>query len=539
MICARIPPLALFIAICSVGSAQTGSIRGRVLESITNQPIAKATVRLELDYPERRTAVATTSTTGTYEFLNLPAGRYRLFAGKNGFLGLAYGTTNTAQAGTFLQLADGESLGEILFRLPKVSSIFGTVVDMDGDPVSASISLLKYRYWRGKKELAQFGHAQSDQRGNYRIQNLQSGTYYLLANTSSGQLEMRVTNEPMTGQRAVVPTYFPDAAGAEEARPIELAAGVDAHADIRVRTAAYGSMKPQVSLPAGLSEQGNGVQIQVRSQVGHSINQFGFPVGQPIPNVQVPEGEYEIAAWLDQGAKSYRDRQKVNIRAEEEVSVALQLRDVIQIPCVVKVEGPGAEAYKEFQIRLDPPTPTSSNVRPNTTWKQGRDCKLAGIEPGIWDISIFPLPPELYIRAMTWKGKDVLNEEMDVQESSSDPLTIVLSTRSAELVVDVEKSPAKQVQPAIVLLAPKIHEMATLGLYQAQYTDGDGKVRFHGIRPGAYRVFAFEELQPGAWNDPEFLKPYAAMAAPVTLVESQKATLPAKRIAAAQAGGRP
>jgi hypothetical protein len=537
MICARKRRLALFITICSVGSAQTGSIRGRVLNATTNQPITRATVRLELDYPERRTAVATTSSAGTYEFLNLPAGRYRLFAGGNGFLGLAYGTANTAQPGTFLQLADGESLDEILFRLPKVSSISGIVVDADGDPVSASISLLKYQYWRGKKQLMQFGHAQSDTRGNYRIPNLQRGTYYLLANTS-GQLEIRLANEPLTGQRAVVPTYFPDVADAEEARPIELAAGDDARADIRVRTAPYGSVTVQASPPAGIPEEGSWVQIEIRSLVGHSSNQLGFPVAQPVSQVQVPEGEYEIVARLDQGPKSYREKQKVSVRAGQETAVSLHLRDVLQIPCAVKVEGPGAEAYKEFQIRLDPPTSTSRVARPNTTWKHGSECKLTGIEPGIWDISIFPLPPELYIQAMTWKGKDVLNEEMNIQESSSDPLTIVLSTRSAELVVDVEKSSAKQVQPAIVLLAPKVHDMATLSLYQAQYTDGDGRVRFRGIRPGAYRVFAFRELQPGSWNDPEFLKPYSAMAAPVALAESQKATMAAKRIATGQAEGR-
>jgi hypothetical protein len=44
------------------------------------------------------------------------------------------------------------------------------------------------------------------------------------------------------------------------------------------------------------------------------------------------------------------------------------------------------------------------------------------------------------------------------------------------------------------------------------------------LSPGPYNVFAFEDLAPDAYLDPEFLKPFAKWGQPVELREGQTAS---------------
>jgi hypothetical protein len=39
-----------------------------------------------------------------------------------------------------------------------------------------------------------------------------------------------------------------------------------------------------------------------------------------------------------------------------------------------------------------------------------------------------------------------------------------------------------------------------------QSVDDDGNFKIAGLRPGTYKLFAWEEVDDGAWQDPEFRK---------------------------------
>ena len=44
--------------------------------------------------------------------------------------------------------------------------------------------------------------------------------------------------------------------------------------------------------------------------------------------------------------------------------------------------------------------------------------------------------------------------------------------------------------------------------YKNAATDQYGHFNIKGIAPGNYKLFAWEDVEPGAAEDPEFLKPY-------------------------------
>ena len=79
-----------------------------------------------------------TDDSGVFDLTELPAGRYTLTVSKSGFVALSYGQRRPLQAGTPLQLADGQQLKGVEFRLPRggvivaaeIARILGRPVDV-------------------------------------------------------------------------------------------------------------------------------------------------------------------------------------------------------------------------------------------------------------------------------------------------------------------------------------------------------------------------------------------------------------------------
>jgi hypothetical protein len=158
-----------------------GRIAGRVLTADTGRPVARARVFINAaEVPGGRGTQ--TDADGTYEFTELPAGRYTVNVSKTGFITLSYGQRRPLQAGTPLQLADGQQLGGIDFRLPRGSVIAGHLMDESGDPMPGiSVQVMRYQYAQGNRQLVPAGTAQTDDQGAYRVWGLNPGEYYVSA----------------------------------------------------------------------------------------------------------------------------------------------------------------------------------------------------------------------------------------------------------------------------------------------------------------------------------------------------------------------
>src|SRR5438477_43963 len=103
-----------------------GRITGRILASDNGRPVKRARVSISAaELPGGRGVL--TDDTGVFDFMELPAGRYTMTVSKSGFVSLSYGQRRPLMAGTPLQLADGQQLKGIEFRLPRGSVISGHV----------------------------------------------------------------------------------------------------------------------------------------------------------------------------------------------------------------------------------------------------------------------------------------------------------------------------------------------------------------------------------------------------------------------------
>jgi protocatechuate 3,4-dioxygenase beta subunit len=89
-------------------------------------------------------------------------------------------------------------------------------------------------------------------------------------------------------------------------------------------------------------------------------------------------------------------------------------------------------------------------------------------------------------------------------------------------VVDEQGNPAPGARVALVP-APTLRSRTDL--YRTTITDQYGNYTLGGIVPGEYKLFAWQDAPAGAYEDPDFLRPFEGDGVPVTVLERGQLTL--------------
>ncbi len=157
----------------------TASIAGQVVLD-SGSPVRRAEVRLSGAGLGLRSTF--TGDRGEYSFPALPAGRFTLTASRPGYVTIAYGAKQPGRQGTPIQLSNGQQLDRVNVTLPRGSVITGTVVDDHGEPApNTEVRVYRYAFLNGTKALQAAGGDETDDRGIYRIFDLEPGDYVVSA----------------------------------------------------------------------------------------------------------------------------------------------------------------------------------------------------------------------------------------------------------------------------------------------------------------------------------------------------------------------
>ncbi|HEY3883913.1 MAG TPA: carboxypeptidase-like regulatory domain-containing protein, partial [Vicinamibacterales bacterium] len=168
----------------------TAAIAGRVVTADTGHPIKRA--RVVIAGSGRGGQSTITDEQGTFGVTGLAAGSYTISASKAGFVDAIYGQRHPLQAGTPVNLADGQQLNNIDLRLIRGGVITGRIADEDGEPlVRAHVTVERYQYVRGERQLTMAGNITSDDRGEYRVFGLPPGDYFVSAISSDADMSPR------------------------------------------------------------------------------------------------------------------------------------------------------------------------------------------------------------------------------------------------------------------------------------------------------------------------------------------------------------
>jgi len=205
-------------------AAGTAIIRGRVVSADNGMPVRRAQVRAQAG-ELRANRLVSTDAQGRFEFKDLPAGRWNLTASKAGYMTLRYGQKRSFEAGSPIEISDGQVMERADFALPKGAAVTGHIFDEYGDPVAnARVQVLRYQTVQGQRRLNPAGGGdQTDDTGSYRIYGLAPGDYYISATLRAGNGPFIDDNNSDTTSYAS--TYYPGTGSVTEAQRITLGVG--------------------------------------------------------------------------------------------------------------------------------------------------------------------------------------------------------------------------------------------------------------------------------------------------------------------------
>jgi hypothetical protein len=545
-------------------SVPSGSISGRVTDASTGAGLHRAEVRIHVDDDNNTWGSAPTDSAGRYTLRALPPGKYRIDVSKPRYQGVSYGASRAGSSGQVIVLAAGETKSGVDFALSRYGVITGTVYGLDGEPMpQANVNALAWRQARGKRAWTPAGWAQTDDHGHFRLAGLAEGEYLIdcmAMGARFGNVNPGDGQPPLT----YAATYAPGTAQRDEARRLRVTAGEEtADADIRLLAVTPATLTVRATAPVALPEAepagGSGgvapdgpaevrrppraarnaplVQCHIMSlvdrQAGATNWGGGFPLGQQWQFPNAEPGRYEIYASLTVGAQLYAARETRDVDGETELT--LDLKPAIELQGRLKLEGGGK--VSGGQIHLSPGDGFFVGEAPHADVHADGTFVLKNVPPGVWDISVQPMPKGAYYQAM-WLGAagaqrmDVLRKEMTITAESVGPLEIVLGDAAAEVTGRVEGGLARS-----VLAVPGGENAGIEAFTGTAEVDDQGNFHLRGLRPGVYSLYAFEDLPAGAWLEPGFLAAVAEYSVTLELGESARENvtltpIPARRVAA-------
>jgi len=537
----------------SAAPQPTGRITGRVLASDTGRAVRRARVLLNAsELPGGRGVL--TDDNGLFDFIELPAGRYTLGVSKSGFVAISYGQRRPLQPGTPLQLADGQTIRGIEFRLPPGSVIAGHVFDETGDPLpGATVRILQYRFTQGARQLVPAGASQTDDRGEYRVWGLNPGDYYVSAVARNftppggpmggrfgGPFAGRGGPPPNIGgtappdgrgnapeQTGYAPTYFPGVDSVAQARPVTV--GLSAQAlDID-----FGVMLVQTSRVTGrvISSEGEPVstgnitlfpegQQTGRQGAGAGFNaRIQWDGGFTITNV--PPGRYILRARGDDWEVPQFAVTPVTISGPEVSGLNVMLAEGGTISGSLTFERSQLVPPDPTQFRVTAPSADGGALGPQQNVRVGQDGRfsLAGVPVGAhWIRS--QTPRGWMLKSVTVDGRDVTDVPVDIgsgQQLSS--VSIVFTDKISEIngvVADARGTPMTEFTMLAFPTDNALWHPQSRQIMTAR-PDQNGRYQLRGLPPGEYLLAPVDPTESGEWFDPAYLDEHRAGAVRVTL----------------------
>jgi hypothetical protein len=546
----------------------TSSIEGTVVRIGTNEVLSKATVELvRVGVPGSLTT--TTESDGRFYFPNIPSGTYRLLSRRDGYWNAEFGQRWVDGPGQSLTLSPGLQLRDVPLVMTPGGVITGRIIGRDGRPLAgARVRAMKPWIQENQRQLRVVQEVVANDLGEFRLIWLLPGLYYISATfvdfSPAGQASQliidpdaaaglangtRSVSRPVTSRplgnglednETYTPIYFPSTLESDKAIAIELKQGEEYRgADINVspvRTfhvrgtvtnlppppnpAPRGGNAPVPPVPgAGARGAQTAVRLtptspngtQYATQANGETGQFDFP--------KVIAGGYVAYLFID----GLTVRTPVEVRNGDVDGLSLPIASGIDIPVNITFEGTPPQNMPSVANLIPTlwrnPTLLGAPSMPATA---GSPPVLRNIAPGSYHVYLQPLLPPLqganpvtivgawqgaYIKSMRMGDVDVF-DGLRLERQPDVPLDIVIAANPGTLDGQVLNEVRQPIAGAYVTLFANnpADRLYRTDMYKVTGTDNQGRFQLAGLRPGDYRVFAWENIERGTWIDSTFLR---------------------------------
>jgi hypothetical protein len=525
--------LACVFAIpCAYGqTASIAVVDGTVSNKLTGTPVKSAHVIYVRTGPEagQQSPISSDTDAAGHFSLQLGPGAYRLWVERNGYARQNYGALSPVGEGSSLTLAPGQQVHDVAFQVVPLGAIAGRVLDEDGEPIQGvGIQVLRFNYANGHRQLISIGGSTSNDRGEYRVYGLPAARYLLLASLPNGPMSRPVEAAALVPevQDPYSSLYYPGVPDVDSASLISLGEGNElADMDFHLRKVHAITVRGRL---AGAVEKLSASQIQV--VLAHNENGVASYIDRVPGVVDTNTGRFEIrgvspgsyfivASELSNQPSGGRIPIEISPTAvPEQASVPLSY--AFDILGTVELEGAPRGSMANLIVRLQPAEGLTLGPQPWSRVANDGNIRLSGVTPGLWRIVLESLPGDLWIKTESFAGNEIPAGEFTASESTRGHLRIVLAANGAQIsgTVTSDNQPAR----ATVVLAPASPELKGFHqFYRVTNATEHGTFTIKGVRPGSYMLFAFQEIEPFAWFDPDLLQTVESMGEPVVVNKSE------------------
>ncbi|MBK9169003.1 MAG: carboxypeptidase regulatory-like domain-containing protein [Bryobacterales bacterium] len=480
-------------------------VAGTVKDALTGAGIAGVVVYL---FPCDGRLLLTTRSRADGEFAieEVEPGCYRLRLATMyvPYAGASESKGSERQGATFW-LAPGEERAGLDFKLEPGAAVAGRVLDEESEPVpELSVMLLRTVYDDGTRRLLGTRGAKTDERGAFRVSLVPAGRYFVYVHGPA------LTRDPgdAEGGRYAGGYYYPGVATFDGAVAIEVGARDElAGIDLRLKRGRVATVRGNVTPATALTQKVSlwlvpdewlanfGRVTQLPAQGGR----FEFPAVAPgrYRLVNHDPGTSELA--LDVGERNLD---------EIEVVVGDHAR------CTVEVSAEEADnlSFSTMGVALV----NIKNSRHHPLYGMTMRANLD--EGGRTEVTVSPgnrvhfafsgLPETAYIKAARTDGADVLEEGFEPVNNLPVRIEVLVSNKAGQTTGVVKDEDGEPVPAATVVMIPEFRRRNTVRFVRWTATDEKGFYRIGSLEPGEYKVYAWTDVEPHRWNDPEFLRPY-------------------------------
>jgi hypothetical protein len=460
-----------------------GSIEGTVTNSVTHQPIKKATVTL---YGMGQ-LLAVTDEAGHFAFRQLPKGMYTVQAQSS-----AFPQQNGIPKIARINLNEEEAKTSVDLTLTPGGTINGRTVDEEGNAMAGcNIGAMEVDATSGVRRLNMRMSGNTDDRGEFHLTNVPKGKYYVIARCFSNiplpHAFLRRGPDTEIPTLSYDPVLYPSSTDLAGATAVSVAPGADVSGlEFRMTPAAGATVRGRV----GSSEPeapGGFVQVMLipedpalrdvrrkNAMYNRQTGAFRFE--------HVPPGSYEVIAITRGPDATLMARSTVVVGTGEIKPVELLLEHSQSVKGTVVVDDDSKQSMESMQVMLQPREGESYAPPPQARVQKDGSFLLQNVTPGKWNISVMGMNG--FMKSLAVAGQESSAEVLDFTSGVSGPLKLTISTKWAQVTGSVTGMPAQQTEMMGAMLPANQGPMGqSMRMFAVQ---PDGRFVVPNLNPGEF-----------------------------------------------------
>ena len=487
------PLLLPLLAAAAFGQQGSYSFTGQLILD-NGLPVANAEVGVTLNGWNDVTDPVLTNAQGRFAFSGLPAGAYILTAHRNDLGSFFWGQTPQPGQVASLNLNEKFPRQDIVFRIARFGTIFGTVRDPAGNPMPNMQVWASRRSWgNGKAAMQNAGNTSTDDLGRFRIPSMGRGRYRICASATQGGEPASPVGYATFGQKSrdvYAETCLPDA---RSKATLAISPGQQVEIDVvfapQIPVVVSGRV---TNAPA---TQGVSVQLQSADQSGALRNLFGQTTNDThtfeIQNV-LP-GKYWATTQgfqMDKGVQTqFAGRVPLTVGDSDVSNLELTLEPVPGIDVIVHAP-PKADAITVGLRDADDPFGSPMDAQKQTDGSLRIALQHVG---RYWLVT----RTELCLSAAHLGNADAKDHALLIAPGTKDALEVSFTDQCGEIRGTVMDKAGKPVPNArnLILLSGTPDDPGDLFLAS---TDESGTFFYNGLIPGKYFLWAWND--DAEWN---------------------------------------